>query len=113
MVGDYKLNIESGIRNIKGFKNDDKKSYDITFKQIKPELELVGNKTIIPNSKVIPFNFRAVGLSHVDLRVIKIDEDNVPQFLQVNGMSGSNELKRVGHVITKTRISLKKSTTCS
>ena len=108
LVGDYKLNIESGIRNIKGFKNDDKKSYDITFKQIKPELELVGNKTIIPNSKVIPFNFRAVGLSHVDLRVIKIDEDNVPQFLQVNGMSGTNELKRVGHVITKTRISLNK-----
>ncbi|MEL7342934.1 MAG: hypothetical protein AAGM67_20795, partial [Bacteroidota bacterium] len=48
----------------------------------------------------------AKGLRAVDVRVIKIYEDNIPQFLQNNRLDGSNELKRVGQPVMLKRIDL-------
>lgn len=50
----------------------------------------------------MPIVFQSINLRAVDVRIIKIKEDNVQQFLQVNRLEEDNELKRVGqHQVTK------------
>ena len=50
--------------------------------------------------------FEAVNLKAVDVRVVKIHETNIAQFLQVNALDGQRELARVGRLITKKTIAL-------
>lgn len=98
--GDIQLTIEKGVKNIMGYASSEKVNQTLNFIQLKPEVKLASDKTIIPtkNDK-IPFVFEAVSLNKVDIRIIKIFEDNVPQFLQRNQLKQNNELQRVGHVI--------------
>jgi len=69
---------------------------------------LISNGTILPNSTQLKFNFEAVNLSAVDVRVIKIFEDNVLQFLQDNNLNSNNsyDVKKVGRRIAKQTIPL-------
>jgi uncharacterized protein YfaS (alpha-2-macroglobulin family) len=63
-------------------------SYDI-----KPAVELIGKGVILPNTKGLIFPFKAVNLRAVEVKVIKVYEDNVAQFLQVNQFDGYREMK--------------------
>jgi uncharacterized protein YfaS (alpha-2-macroglobulin family) len=59
----------------------------------------------LPNSQDLFFNFEAVNLQSVDVRIIKIFENNVLQFLQNNSLNSnnSNSIRQVGR-----RVALKK-----
>src|SRR5699024_1857697 len=50
--------------------------------------------------------FEAVGLKAVDVRVVRIYEENVLQYLQVNDFGGSSEIKRVGRPVAQKVIPL-------
>src|SRR5690606_1431030 len=52
------------------------------------------------------FPFEAVNLNAVDVRVVRIYADNVPQFLQVNDLSGEDELVRTGRLVLKKTVPL-------
>ena len=52
------------------------------------------------------FPFEAVNLNAVDIKIIKIFENNIGHFLQVNKLDGSNQLKRAGRLVHKQTISL-------
>lgn len=104
--GSYSVKIGSGIKNILGSKINASTTLSIAFTEEKPEIKLLDNGTIIPSAESLPFPFEAVNLSAVDLRIIKIKERNIPQFLQVNQLEGSYQLKRVGEVIAKKTIQL-------
>ncbi len=106
--GSVKIEISKGIENAIGKKSKQSYSTYATFSSIKPEVRINQKGTIIPQSKTIPFIFEAVNLQAVDLRVIKISEQNIPQFLQVNNLSSSSELKRVGRKIFEKKIILDK-----
>ena len=79
---------------------------EVMFEEIKPDVELIGKGIILPNSNGLIFPFKAVSLKAVDVKILKIYEKNIPQFLQVNSMSGDRELRRVGKVILKKTIQL-------
>lgn len=64
----------------------------------------------MPNSDGIIFPFKAVNLSAIDVRIIKIYEDNIGQFLQTNDLNGSNQLQRVGRLILKKKSNYKPKT---
>ena len=104
--GSITVNIEEGIKNVAGAKLKKKQSFDIVFESIKPSIKLVGKGVILPDSKGLIFPFEAVSLKAVDLRIIKIFENNVAQFLQVNQLDGTSELKRAGRLILKKTIRL-------
>ena len=59
-----------------------------------------------PPPKGLVFPFEAVNLNAVDIKIIKIFENNVGYFLQVNQLDGSNQLKRAGRLIHQQTISL-------
>jgi len=105
--GDVTLFVTTGIKNSMGYalKEEFQKSY--VFKSLKPAIELIGKGSILPGSAGMRFPFRAVNLSAVDVKVIRIFEDNVAQFLQVNQFDGTQELKRVGRIIYKGEVPLK------
>ncbi|WP_299223116.1 Ig-like domain-containing alpha-2-macroglobulin family protein [uncultured Psychroserpens sp.] len=108
LVGDILVDIFQGITNTEGYKLKNTFSETISFEELKPRVRLISNGTILPNSNNLKFNFEAVNLSAVDVRIIKIFEDNVLQFLQDNPMNSDNqnEIKRVGRRIAKQTIQL-------
>ena len=78
----------------------------ITFTSIKPNVELIGDGVIIPNSNGLTFPFKAVNLSGVNVKIIKVFENNMPYFLQKNRFSGNNEIKRWGRIVYKKAVPL-------
>ncbi len=108
LVGDVLVDIFQGITNTDGFKLKKQFSETISFEELKPQVRLISNGTILPNSEELKFNFEAVNLKAVDVRIIKIFEDNVLQFLQDNNFQSSDEfaIKRVGRRIAKQTITL-------
>ncbi|PCH75639.1 MAG: hypothetical protein COB98_08680, partial [Flavobacteriaceae bacterium] len=97
-----------GIKNSENYKLKKPFSETIAFHELKPQVRLLGNGTILPNSKQLKFNFEAVNLSEVDVRIIQIYEDNVLQFLQDNNLNSNDErsIKRVGRRIARQTITL-------
>lgn len=108
LVGDIEVNVYEGIANQENFKLKKPFSETIAFEDLKPQVRLISNGTILPNSNELKFNFEAVNLKAVDVRIIKIFEDNVLQFLQDNQLQSNNQsaIKRVGRRIAKQTITL-------
>ena len=108
LAGEQLVKISRGIKNAANKSLKKPSEWIVEFEEIAPEVRLVGNGVIIPNSDrglILPFE--AVSLDAVDVEVFKIYENNVLQFLQTNELDGDYELERVGKVIFQKKISLK------
>ncbi|WP_372935487.1 alpha-2-macroglobulin [Seonamhaeicola sp.] len=108
LVGNIKVDIFQGIKNTDGFKLKKPFSETVAFQSLKPQVRLLNSGSILPNSQQLKFNFESVNLSAVDVRIIKIFEDNVLQFLQDNNLNSNNQynIKKVGRRIAKQTIQL-------
>ena len=106
VTGDVLLIAYASVRNIFEKTMYSNFSCRLKFVSLKPQVELIGDGVIVPNSGGILFPFRAVSLSAVDVKVVKIFENNIVQFLQVNQLNESNELKRVGRVVYNQEVQL-------
>ena len=108
IVGNVALDVYRGIKSEDGVKL--KKAYAemVAFEQLKPQVALVNSGVILPNSTDLKFNFKAVNLAKVDVRIIKIYENNILQFLQDNDLSSNNAyaIRKVGRRIAKKTITL-------
>ncbi|PIA78847.1 hypothetical protein BFR04_04770 [Gaetbulibacter sp. 4G1] len=112
LVGNIQVDVFQGIKNTESYKLKKPFSEIIAFEELKPQVRLISNGTILPNSEELKFNFEAVNLSAVDVRVIKIFEDNILQFLQDNNLNSNNtyDIKKVGRRIAKQTIQLQTPT---
>lgn len=106
ITGDASLIIHEGIENILGTKYDSQEKFNLTFTSLKPQVEFLGRGTILPESSGLTLPFKAVSLKEVQVRVIKIFENNVASFLQVNKLDGDYQLKRAGRLVLKKTIPL-------
>ncbi|RED48743.1 alpha-2-macroglobulin family protein [Seonamhaeicola aphaedonensis] len=108
LVGNIQVDVFQGIKNTDGFKLKQPFTQTITFEALKPQVRLINSGSILPNSQELKFNFEAVNLSAVDIRIIKIFEDNVLQFLQDNNLNSNDQysIKKVGRRIAKQTIQL-------
>ncbi|NVN93770.1 MAG: hypothetical protein HXX18_00660 [Bacteroidetes bacterium] len=100
-TGDATLTIESSIRNANGDDLNLTVNKKITFEDSKPNVRFIGNGTIMPSSNGLLLPFEAVNLKAIDIKVCKIYENNIIQFLQINDLSGQSELTRVGKTVLK------------
>jgi len=71
-------------------------TFDIAFEQSLPAVRFTGKGNVLPSSEGLVLPFEAVNLKAVDVKIIKIYENNVLQFLQANDYDGNQELRRVG-----------------
>ena len=113
VVGNIQVDVFQGIRNTDNFKLRKPFSESISFEALKPQVRLITGAGILPNSQDLRFNFEAVNLKAVDVRIIKIFENNILQFLQDDNIGSNNDygIKRVGRRIAKKTIPLIKDET--
>ncbi len=104
--GAVQVRVETGVRNHGNYQLAEAYATDLSFQNIKPEIRLVGKGVILPSSDGLNFPFQAVNLKAVKVKIVKIFENNVAQFLQVNQLDGSNQLKRVGRIVYKGEVPL-------
>ncbi len=106
ILGNKLITVTSGIKNFKGYKMNAAYSQTITFEEPKPLVRIKGNGCILPNSNGLIFPFEAISLKAIDVRVIKIFDNNVHQFLQTNNLDGEDGLTRVGKIVAERKIKL-------
>ncbi len=106
--GKYTVQIEPSVRNYNSTQLNAPNRWSVTFEDMKPQLRLVGDGVILPNSEGLIFPFEAVNLDYADIEIIKIYNNNILQFLQTNALDGEYELQRVGKIILQKRLSLDK-----
>jgi uncharacterized protein YfaS (alpha-2-macroglobulin family) len=108
ITGNVQVSVFQGVKNTDGYKLKKPFSEIISFEEVKPQVRLINSGVILPNSQELKFNFEAVNLKKVDLKIIKIYEDNVLQFLQDNELQGGNDnsIRQVGRRIAKQTITL-------
>lgn len=107
LEGNYTVNIKEGILSEWGTKLEKQFTGNIFFENRLPMVKIHGMGSILPatGSKIV-LPFDAVNLNAVDITIIKIFENNIPQFLQSNSLQGDNDLRRTAMPIVKTTIRL-------
>ncbi|MGB8492321.1 MAG: MG2 domain-containing protein, partial [Bacteroidales bacterium] len=104
--GVAELNVEPSIKNKSGSQPGSAFSKKIDFSPVLPAVELTGEGVIIPASKNLILPFRTANLKSVDLKIIKIFENNLPHFLQENDLNAGYTVKRFGRPIYSGKVDL-------
>ena len=107
LVGKKKIFISNNIKNSNGYELNKEYTKEVEFVSMKPQIELIGDGVILPSSNGLIFPFRSVNLTGINVKIIRIYEDNVSQFFQSNNFDGRYSLTRVGRIIYKDDIKLK------
>lgn len=105
--GNYTVNILPGIENQWGDKIEKSYSANVFFENRLPNVKIRGNGNILPNSTgklILPFE--AINLKAIDVSIIKIYENNIAQFLQMNDLNGDQYLRRVGRPVKEATVRL-------
>jgi uncharacterized protein YfaS (alpha-2-macroglobulin family) len=105
-IGEKTLVIHPQIKSIFGYPLKESTERKIVFESQKPAVQFISDGNILPSTNGLRVPFRYVNLRAIDVVVIKINEHNIHQFLQVNQINESRELKRVGRPIMQKRIDL-------
>jgi uncharacterized protein YfaS (alpha-2-macroglobulin family) len=111
--GTATLTVEKGIRSATNKQLHEPFMYNVFFEDVKPAVRFTGKGNILSASEGILLPFEAVSLRAVEVQVIKIFEENVLQFFQVNNWDGSQELRRVGRPVVHRIIPLDESGTAN
>ncbi len=109
MNGNVDVNISKMVKNVAGFGLKEDYTTSITFTTLKPQLRMASKSgTIMPNSEGLIIPFEVVGLSAVDLTVVKIFENNIIQYLQNHDIGDGRywSLTQVARPIARTTIPL-------
>ncbi|NOT19658.1 MAG: hypothetical protein HOP24_05215 [Sideroxydans sp.] len=104
--GAITLTLEPGIRNVDGARTQQPSQYSLNFGSSKPQVRFIGKGVILPDNPVLSVPFEAVNVRSVRVTAMRIYENNVGQFLQVNKLDGNAELARVGRFLWRKTIPL-------
>ncbi len=108
-TGQDKLVVHRGIQNFEGEKTKVLVEDTIYIDPPRPTIEIIGDGTILPNSQGLIVPFKTIGLKKVDVELYRIHENNVLQFLQVNEVDETYQLRRVANKLTHKTINLEKT----
>lgn len=78
----------------------------VNFDWQKPQVRFAPGGVIVPSSQGTTVVLETMNLAAVYVEALQIQSDNMLQFLQVNELSGSRELKRVGEVVWSSTVDL-------
>ena len=107
--GDLLLTLDKSLKGLDG--NDLGETYSRTFleKDEAPAVEFPFAGNILPSQQQFILPFRAVNLSAVEVRIVKIYEKNILMYLQDNDLGGNSSLRRSGRLVYKADIPLDRS----
>ncbi len=105
----YALKILPGVRSRWGTRFKKQYSETIVFEDILPELRFANKGVFLPSGNQQKIMFQTVNVRRVDLKIIKVFDNNLGQFLQMENLDGAKkrshnfgyEMNRVGVVQIK------------
>ncbi|MDB5133860.1 MAG: hypothetical protein JWP37_463 [Mucilaginibacter sp.] len=106
LEGNFSAFVNEGVEDISRKKITKAYSASVFFENRLPSVTIPGKGVILPDSGKLAMPFEAVNLNAVDVSIIKIYENNVPQYFQSNGFDGGSELRSVGRPIVQKTIRL-------
>ena len=111
ITGTVNVKVFEGIKSIYGYTLKNTFSEFVSFEQLKPGVRMLSKGTILPNSSATPIYFETVNLSKVEVRVIKVYQSNMLQFLQYGNLyqTYSSDLRPVGRKVAYKLLDLEKN----
>lgn len=106
LTGDVTLTLEPTIKSRSGQPLIGEREFKVEFTNTKPQVRFIGRGVILPDAEKLTVPFEAVSARAVQVTALEVFETNIPQFLQVNALTGTNELGRVGRVLWRKTIPL-------
>ncbi|MDR2292702.1 MAG: Ig-like domain-containing protein [Prevotellaceae bacterium] len=106
ITGSRNVTVHKGIKNVKGLKIAEDYTEEIEFESQKPEIKLLSKGGLLPNSNGLIVPFQTIMLKAVNVKIIKVYENNIMQFLQINNITGAREMRRAGRLIAMKTIKL-------
>ncbi len=104
---DVKLTVSSLLKNAEGKALGREYTQTFSSAEIAPAVKLAFTGSILPDATEVILPFRAVNLSAVDVKVIKVYENNMLMYLQDNSkLDDGNDLRRSGRLIYKGTVRL-------
>lgn len=100
------LTINSGVKNSESQRLEGPYSKTFHLNEIKPQVEIPIQGSILPDPSRMILPFRSVGLAAVDVSVIKIFENNVLYYLQESDIEDNGEMRRFGRLVYKKTVRL-------
>lgn len=104
--GETSVRVETGVRNVLGYRLKEARELPVVFEQLKPAVRFAGKGVIVPTSAGFTVPIEAVNLRAVTVEALQVAASNMPQFLQVNDLDGDQELQRVGRVVWRKTLDL-------
>lgn len=104
--GNYNAFANEGIEDITHKKITRAFTANVFFENRLPSVTIPGKGVILPDSGKLMMPFEAINLSAVDVSIIKIYENNVPQYFQNNDFNGQYQLRQVGKPVLQKTIRL-------
>jgi uncharacterized protein YfaS (alpha-2-macroglobulin family) len=105
-AGTEKVTVDTGVRNSVGYRLRESRQANVEFETLKPQVRFAGAGVIVPGTQGLTIPIEVANLGEVVVEALQVHDDNIPQFLQVNDLDGSEELKRVGRVVWRKTVSL-------
>jgi uncharacterized protein YfaS (alpha-2-macroglobulin family) len=96
----------TGVKNTAGYKLKAEHSTVVSFAPLKPSVRFVGEGVILPTTANLTIPVEATNLRAIEVEATRVYTANVPQFLQVNTLAESSEMRRVGDVVWRSRVEL-------
>jgi len=100
------IRVEPMLKAADGSKLAKTVSAVVTFKWEKPQIRYLSKGVILPTSQGLIVPIETMNVTGVIVEALRVYGDNMLQFLQVNSLSGNEELQRVGESVWKSRIDL-------
>ena len=98
---EFTLTVEPFLKNYDGKELGQRIQLKLNPSGNKPAVRFAGTGAVMPPSAGMLLPFEAVNLRAVDVKVTRIFQDNILQFLQTNDLATSFDLARVGKVILR------------
>ncbi|MFN4290177.1 MAG: alpha-2-macroglobulin family protein [Permianibacter sp.] len=104
--GDVTVTLDAAIRAADGRTLGQERKQTVAFATEQPAVRFVGKGSILPDAEQLSVPFEAMNVASVQVTAFRIYDNNLGQFLQVNPLGGSYELKRVGRYLWRKTITL-------
>ncbi len=98
--------IEPGVKSGSGGSLAVQVARTVSFKDQLPAVRFAGNGVILPTTQGLTVPIETMNLNAVIVEAFQIFGDNMPQFLQINALSGTEEMFRVGKVVWRNVVPL-------
>lgn len=107
LFGPYSVTLSQGIKSSNGNKLAVIQTDTVHFAELRPSLRLVSSGTILPSSQGLRMPFETVNLNAVEVRVLRIYEDNILPFFQMPTYNHGYRLNTIADEVLRTTIPLK------